>query len=212
MKMAVIVLLLLVLISGCTTLDSLLGTPEDVEENKTVEVTKIVEENKTVELTKTDEIAEGNISDEIANKTAEALQNETDESIVSAHSPVDLSEIRSMLEELNQSDAVEFEIPEGILPDIIDLDSQPLFLLVFQNEFSPSNFTVEVNKPVQLTISSFDKDFEFSIPELGITEQVSSLDLALIEFTPQQTGTFQFRCSANCGDGSSTLSGTLVVQ
>lgn len=74
--------------------------------------------------------------------------------------------------------------------------------------FSPEKIIVNKGDKVILTIQPENLDFTFSIPTLGVTEAIKSI--TTIEFTAQETGTYQFSCSS-CEDYRNMV-GTLYVE
>ena len=73
-------------------------------------------------------------------------------------------------------------------------------------EFSPNTIILKKGEPVKLVIDNTDTTHGIAIPDLG----VSGIDS--VEFTPDKTGTFSFRCPTMCGEGHRSMTGTIVVQ
>lgn len=74
--------------------------------------------------------------------------------------------------------------------------------------FSPSELTATKGSLVKLTIIPTDLSFTFSIPALGVSEQVDGT--TTIEFTVNQPGTFPFTCGS-C-ESWRGMAGTIVVE
>lgn len=79
-------------------------------------------------------------------------------------------------------------------------------------EFDPQTITVQRGRPVKLVVTSADVDHGFAIKEFGINEKIEAKKTKVIEFTPEQTGRFKFRCSVYCGEGHEDMLGELVVE
>jgi cytochrome c oxidase subunit 2 len=78
-------------------------------------------------------------------------------------------------------------------------------------EFDPRTITVQKGKPVRLVISSPDVDHGFKIDELGINQKIPAHQTVNVEFTPNQVGRFEFKCSVVCGSGHDDMLGELIV-
>lgn len=71
--------------------------------------------------------------------------------------------------------------------------------------YSPSQITLKKGQPVKLVITNTDKTHGITVPEFN------ARGIDSIEFTPDKTGTFEFRCPTQCGTGHRTMIGTIVV-
>ncbi len=74
--------------------------------------------------------------------------------------------------------------------------------------FSPAKLTVNKGDSVKVTIVPNALDFTFSVPQFGVENEVKGN--TVIEFTADQVGTFEFKCSS-CEDWRG-MTGTLVVE
>lgn len=74
--------------------------------------------------------------------------------------------------------------------------------------FNPREITVAKGTPVRLTIVPSELQFTFSLPGYGIEKEISGT--TTIEFTADQTGTFEFKCSS-CEDWRG-MTGTIKVN
>src|SRR5438552_18115015 len=81
-----------------------------------------------------------------------------------------------------------------------------------QFEFDPRTITVQKGKPVRLVITSVDVDHGFKLEAFGINQKVAAKKTINLEFTPDQIGKFEFRCSIVCGSGHEDMLGELVVE
>lgn len=73
-------------------------------------------------------------------------------------------------------------------------------------EYSPNTIILKKGEPVKLVIDNTDTTHGIAIPDLG----VSGIDS--VEFTPNEAGTFEFRCPTMCGEGHRDMKGTIIVQ
>ena len=80
-----------------------------------------------------------------------------------------------------------------------------------QFEFEPSVITLQKGQPVRLIITAIDVEHGFAIEALGINKKLKPKVPAIVEFTPNRTGSFVFECSVMCGSGHDEMTGELVV-
>jgi cytochrome c oxidase subunit 2 len=78
-------------------------------------------------------------------------------------------------------------------------------------EFDPRTITVTKGKPVRLVITSTDVDHGIKLDEFGINQKIPAHQTVKVEFTPDQIGRFEFKCSVVCGSGHDDMLGELVV-
>ena len=81
-----------------------------------------------------------------------------------------------------------------------------------QFEFVPRTITVQKGKPVRLIITSADVDHGFRLEAFGINEKVAAKKTINLDFTPDEVGRFEFRCSVVCGSGHEDMLGELIVE
>ncbi len=81
-----------------------------------------------------------------------------------------------------------------------------------QWEFLPSSITVTKGTKVKLQITSTDVTHGFSLPDFNVSVALNPGEVKNVEFVADKTGTFSFACSVFCGDGHSSMKGTLIVQ
>jgi len=75
--------------------------------------------------------------------------------------------------------------------------------------FSPDNLSLTKGEPVKLTFQNAGTH-TFTIDELGIDVPIRGSS-AVVEFTPNQTGTFEYYC-ATPGHRSGGMFGSLTVE
>lgn len=83
---------------------------------------------------------------------------------------------------------------------------------VRQYAWDPSTITVKKGELVRLVIHNADVKHGIVIPDLGIMEGDIPPEGAVIEFTPDKVGTFEFFCSVYCGEGHMEMRGKVVVE
>ena len=79
-------------------------------------------------------------------------------------------------------------------------------------EFNPGSLHVKKGERVRLIMVSVDHDHGFKLDDFDINQKVRKGTTAIVEFTADKSGTFQFRCSNVCGLGHRGMKGTLVVE
>jgi len=80
-------------------------------------------------------------------------------------------------------------------------------------EFSPSRIEVKVGETVELTATSVDAKHGFECKELGIEKTTfEPKKPAVIRFTANRAGTYQFKCANFCGFGHGRMKGEIVVS
>ena len=86
-------------------------------------------------------------------------------------------------------------------------DAQQITLSMRNANYYPNSFTVEANKPVEVTLDeSVGGCFRaFTVRELGV-QGLSRSPSEKVVFTPTEKGTFTFACSMGMGYG------TIIVQ
>jgi cytochrome c oxidase subunit 2 len=79
-------------------------------------------------------------------------------------------------------------------------------------EFSPGLLRVKKGEQVRLIMTAVDHDHGFKLDDFNINQKIPKGTTVIVEFTADQAGTFQFRCSSVCGLGHRSMKGTLVVE
>ena len=79
-------------------------------------------------------------------------------------------------------------------------------------EFSPDTITVDKGDKVVLNIQSIDVTHGFAISAFGVNSRLEPGETTVVEFVADKSGTFQFFCSVQCGEGHSTMRGQLIVN
>lgn len=81
-----------------------------------------------------------------------------------------------------------------------------------QWEWQPREIRVRKGERVALEITSADVSHGISIPEFNVNKTLAPGRTERVEFTATKVGRFDFACSVFCGQGHSTMRGTLVVE
>jgi len=79
-------------------------------------------------------------------------------------------------------------------------------------KFTPSVVTVKKGENVILEVTATSGTHGISIPGLGINETVIQGKTVSIKIPTDKTGTFDFRCSIQCGSGHSDMTGQIIVE
>lgn len=79
-------------------------------------------------------------------------------------------------------------------------------------EYSPSTITLEKGVPVDLELTSLDRDHGFNVPQLGIRADIRPGEVTRVHLVPGETGRFPFACDVFCGTGHDDMEGEIVVE
>lgn len=93
-----------------------------------------------------------------------------------------------------------------------DSGTKEISITARQWEFTPSTIQVQQGQTIRLVIKNQDVDHGFNVPGLDIDKILPAGETTTIEFTADQTGTFPFSCSVNCGQGHSDMTGQIIVN
>ena len=77
--------------------------------------------------------------------------------------------------------------------------------------YEPNLITVKKGEPVTIELGSSDRLHGFVLAAFGIRLDATPDGKSRVTFTPQQAGTFLFRCDIFCGEGHEDMEGHLVV-
>ncbi len=78
--------------------------------------------------------------------------------------------------------------------------------------FSPGSLRVRKGEQVRLIMAAVDHDHGFRLDDFQINQKIPKGTTAIVEFTADKAGSFQFHCSNVCGLGHRNMKGTLVVE
>ena len=78
-------------------------------------------------------------------------------------------------------------------------------------EFSPATVTVVRGQPVRIEATALDKTHGIEIKQFNVKVKLEKGKKTVIEFTPDQVGEFEFKCSEFCGLGHGHMKGKLIV-
>ena len=80
--------------------------------------------------------------------------------------------------------------------------------------FTPSEFRVKADAPVEIRLKSDDTNHGFRIlgTDVNITIPKRGKGVATIVFRPPQPGRYVFECSKLCGAGHSFMRGTIIAE
>ncbi|HEV8289850.1 MAG TPA: cupredoxin domain-containing protein [Candidatus Norongarragalinales archaeon] len=88
---------------------------------------------------------------------------------------------------------------------------QEFSLVASDWKWIPDTITVKKGIPVRITITTTDVAHGFGLTDFGINKRINTGETTIVEFTPDKTGSFSFRCTVICGSGHGAMKGTLVV-
>jgi len=78
--------------------------------------------------------------------------------------------------------------------------------------FEPSQIDVTQGERIRLRVRSGDGLHGFEIKKFKISKELPrGAEPIMIDFTPEEAGTFPILCSAFCGDGHEDMKGVLIV-
>ncbi|HET7698964.1 MAG TPA: cupredoxin domain-containing protein [Vicinamibacterales bacterium] len=92
-------------------------------------------------------------------------------------------------------------------PQVIEIDAERF-------SFSPSQFRVKAETPVEFHLRSEDTDHGFRIlgTDINVTIPKRGKGTATVTFVPPKPGRYVFECSKVCGAGHAFMRGTLIAE
>ena len=92
-------------------------------------------------------------------------------------------------------------------PQVIDIDAERF-------SFTPSEFRVKADAPVEIRLRSDDTDHGFRIlgTDINIIIPKRGKGTATVMFQPPNPGRYVFECSKLCGAGHAFMRGTLIAE
>ena len=92
------------------------------------------------------------------------------------------------------------------------LEARKIEVVAKKYEFEPARIEVKAGEPVEITFKSLDTKHGFAQKELKIEKVTFSKDEpAIVKFTPDKPGTYEFKCARFCGMGHGKMKGEIVV-
>lgn len=92
-----------------------------------------------------------------------------------------------------------------------DISSNTIEITAKRYAFVPDQIVVRKGQPVTLVLRSKDVTHGLVVKELGIKAEIPKGKETKVSFTPEQTGTFEGKCSHFCGSGHGMMKFTVVV-
>ena len=120
---------------------------------------------------------------------------------VSTEEPAEVVVVEEPVEVVVEEPVIEEPVVEAVATKEFAITAKKWF-------FSPAKLTVNKGDTVKITIVPNALDFTFSVPKFGVENEVKGN--TVVEFTADQVGTFDFKCSS-CEDWRG-MTGTLVVE
>lgn len=93
----------------------------------------------------------------------------------------------------------------------VSIPAQTVSVKAFSFGFSPSTIRLTQGQRLTLELTSLDVAHTFTVDELGINISVEGGETKSIEYTPDQTGEFEFYCSIP-GHREAGMVGTLIIE
>jgi len=78
--------------------------------------------------------------------------------------------------------------------------------------FVPDTLHLKLGAPVLIELSSTDVLHGFNIPALNVRADATPQAATRVPLTPNQLGTFVFRCDIYCGSGHEEMQGQVIVE
>jgi len=88
----------------------------------------------------------------------------------------------------------------------------PVKIAAKQWSFDPPTVTIQKGTTVDLELTSMDVHHRFYLPDFGVDVDLEPGMTTRVTLTPDQPGTFHFRCEYYCGQGHEGMVGRIVVQ
>ncbi len=82
----------------------------------------------------------------------------------------------------------------------------------FENKIAPNTLRVKRGEKVRITFVSRDGSYGIKFKDFEISDKVTPEKPVVVELTPTQKGTFEFRCSKSWSFKHWSKNGTLVVE
>ncbi|WP_319370685.1 cupredoxin domain-containing protein [uncultured Ilyobacter sp.] len=95
------------------------------------------------------------------------------------------------------------EVSDGVR--MIDVET-------YQFGFEPNYIVVNAGEKVKLNFTTRDVVHGFMVEEMNIDVSINPGEISTIEFTPEKSGIYKFRCSVPCGSGHRAMIGYLIVK
>ena len=86
------------------------------------------------------------------------------------------------------------------------------FAIIAKNfQYLPKTIVLRKSIPARLYFTSLDRAHDIKIEGLQIRQEVVPGKAAVVEFTPQAVGTFEYICDVYCGPGHRGMKGKIIV-
>lgn len=117
---------------------------------------------------------------------------------------VPFASFKTAIDALLGSDAAAAQAPSG--------SARTIKMTAELWKFTPNIVTVKQGEKVTLEVTGVSGTHGLAIPELGINETIIQGKTVSIDIPTDKTGTFDFRCSIQCGSGHSEMTGKIVIE
>lgn len=129
-----------------------------------------------------------------------------------ATTPVESEEEVPVTPYLGTSDGDSENFPPPSIEVVNGRTERTIHMGVRQYVWEPATITAKKGELVRLIIHNADVLHGLVIPELGVMNIDIPSDGAVIEFSADKVGTFEFFCSYYCGEGHMEMRGKIVIN
>ena len=91
------------------------------------------------------------------------------------------------------------------------LPTQEVSIIAKKFDFYPNQIVVRKGQPLKFYLTSIDATHGLSLPDFKVNVQIPPAQITTVNFTPDKTGEYIFRCSVFCGLGHLGMKGKLIV-
>ncbi|MBI5794609.1 thioredoxin domain-containing protein [Candidatus Uhrbacteria bacterium] len=117
---------------------------------------------------------------------------------------VPFSNFKTVIDTLLGVDAAAAPVPSA--------DARTIKMTAELWKFTPTVVRVKQGEKVMLAITGVSGTHGLSVPGLGINETIIQGNTVSVAIPTDKTGTFDFRCSVQCGSGHNDMTGQIIVE
>ncbi|MBI5399652.1 cupredoxin domain-containing protein [Candidatus Saganbacteria bacterium] len=90
-------------------------------------------------------------------------------------------------------------------------EAQEVAIIAKCYQYFPRTIVLRKGSPARLYFTSVDRPHDIKIEGLQIRQEVGPGKIAVLDFTPQTAGTFEYTCDIYCGPGHRRMKGKIIV-
>lgn len=91
------------------------------------------------------------------------------------------------------------------------VEAQEYSIIARNYVYLPGTIVVEKKRRVRLYLTSIDRAHDIKIEKMNLRAKVNKGEVAVLDFTPAEAGTYEFVCDIYCGPGHRGMRGRIVV-